>query len=481
MEKETRYTPEEAQEEAEKMQAKMATGESFDYSEAEKAVEMDKFLDEAVYPELQLTDVDRQKALDVAAEKGKTPEELKIIDRSFQNVRDTLKSYFNELTMNGLADIVSAEKTEHQIVGEGRERGLQELLETPEYSEYSFTNLEEVQQEKGRLIKERDSIILALGPGEQVEITLGEKEPPPEVNELQHKINKLSGLQDKILGWQTLNEADTTVGRAYVEGQNKAREIRNNRQQIPPETAYVYLKDEMNRESSSITLSHECSMRAIDRGLSSEAEVGITALQGEELQRAIGRRIADGWTDQYRAGEDGYLKTRRRIEKELGYEGKTVTYGVLLSGDETPSVGYGPVTLVLNPDSFDELFFSEGDSIPGLYNTGELTGYKKGTITAEKDMDEYLADYARKRQLTGDHALISKAARSVMAQEKAALNGDELHLSSKFDYTEAHIIGGIPFDRDHIKEIRTKTESEATEVESKIKGTAMDGTPVSVR
>jgi hypothetical protein len=438
------------------------------------------FLEGSVFPELGLSEEDRIKTLEALAEQGKTAEEIQINQRSFENIRETLKLYFKTLCVDGIADEILAEKEEKQIIEEGREKYLKELLTLPEYSELNIIDYQSIQNEINNANSEMQRILAELPNDIQAAIMFGESEEPEEVAKIRAKVNLLLGLKDKITGWKAVSEEDTYIAGVHDKARERSIEVNSNRIKLKMSEALEELQKEIIRIEGSIQISHECSIRAIDRGIRGESIVGITSLSGDKLQGAIDKKIeSPGWKKQYKQREGGYLPGRAGLEEALGYAGGPVVYGVMLAGAETPPNGYGDVTILLETDSYPELFFSEGDSMPGMKSIGELA-VSKDRERSSGDQKENLIKSALKRQLTFRHAVISKAARGITLRHKAALNGDK-YGGSHFDYTEAHIIGGIPFDKEHIREIRVDDQTRAEEIRGKFTGTSMEGCPVALR
>lgn len=355
-----RYTPEEARAEADVLEGKIASGEAETYEEADQLLQggettsvseskvdkdeahdksrergeaLEGYLEQTIFPRLQLTEVDRHKSLEKAVAEGKTPEELSSIDRSFENIRESLRigliAYCDEIKQDPSTEVVT--------------------------------------------------------------------------------------------------------------------EFLNNVQQHA----------ERNLESAKI--SYTVDLDGLIDAVASGSFKGITALDPEALERVMERRSKMGaWSKQYRGGPNSpYIQGRRKIEKELGYS-EGVEYGELVIGPVYNDIGaYGEVTLEIAPRKLGHLLFCEGDSLQISSGAGVIANEKSEKIPKEEDHVARVVASARKRILTLEHAMISRAITDVLDAARARISdGTEAHIPGGGQgYLEAHIIGELPVDSEAITSV----------------------------
>ncbi len=477
-----RYTPEEAMAEADVLEGKIASGEAVDYQEAHELIDdkteaaestslerLEHYLENTVFRELGLTEEDRAKKLDELVREGKSAEEVAIHSRSFENIRETLKIFYKKMTVEGVTDTKGARESFELKREKAQRQRFEELTATENFSEF-----ENLIQLEGGIINVVETEFIRLLKEIEKAAPMHSLEPVDEekVGALTKKINRIMELKDKLIGPQAFDEnseysealnPNTNVGEEFI--------FRTN-----PEELTALLTEEVKRIKENYGIYYNCSVDTLKRIIEKGKAVGITSLAGGELKDAITlKRESAGWKDQFSGTGEivPYIENRKAIEKALGYEGKDIVYGVTELGEVEGHTTYGGVSIKINPEAFPLICFSEGDSLPITGTTG--ISAEKTKKKSEEKTEEQMVRSAMERQLIFEHAVISKALQNLIIASEVSFGGEEV-TTGVHTYLEAHILGGIPFDSEHIEEIKVTEDldyREYTEALKILRGTKL--------
>ena len=409
-----------------------------DAETAEAEASIEAFLEREVYSEFGVSAEQEAVRISELEEKSETEARIDLERRSFANVRETTKLFFVSLTEEGVYDNDIAKSIEIERQKAAESNYIKSVVASdPRYEKYAHVaTYGDIDDEASKL---------------RVRLMAREEELDVSVVDLSHREENLA----KIAGDSVSNEIRSELsllqelqsGYRTTDNEQKLAAATSMRETISEMTVTVSREEALDRlraEFDSTKANHDITLNlhpgALGMIIASGEIVSSASLDREHLRDLV-EVVKTSSTDQrYRSeySADDYMYMRARVEKELGLEPGTVIYGAI-STDEEPlgHTCYGDCCIVFKQDSIPDATFTEGDSLSpiwrGMYRTKDL---ERST-----------------RQLTYEHAVLSQAiTRAFHDIERAHLEGYD---SDEFmEYLEAQISTPIPFDQDHILEIR---------------------------
>jgi hypothetical protein len=383
--------------------------------EQEKEKELDEYLEREIFPGLGILEEDEKRVL------AETPEERKWLkERSFNNIRDTVRQFVKYYSEHGTFDDASyAEKeksAEWEAVNElwgqyggksSKEAGLEVLSEQDldaiahdgsPYSKFRSIVLEKSEEIAARIYDEggEGGDEDEGDQGQQTARTLLEAAK----KEYEEKQQELQGapkdFRIKQLIHQKLLEDwgyDEIAKGFYKEHQKRLPEREQYEKRFSREELAGMLRAEAEgvREHHAVTINIPyADLLAVLREGEFKTATSLTPEQRDQIEVHRGRNY-----------QDSYFDRRKNIEQELGFkEGTSVAYGALadMGGPEGSFGGaasYGDIFLEI--DEGPDFTYTEGDSYN--FDSSQSGQWKKSGV--------------EHKQLEVEHASISKAVNNI--------------------------------------------------------------------
>lgn len=445
-----------------------------------------EFLDQQIFPELNLTEKAQAKAITEAPEARR-----EALERSFVNIRATIEEYFRLETVTGRWDMVASDRERmvrqvevvypiaQQLLTDlglsdvtPEQLGIRKDVSDPDMWENvsgNFTrNVEEIIRER-RMDERRTTenrIYTALkNEGRYGDLVI----PPRESWEDESVMAEFRRAEEDAIDRETeatLSEREwgksqygekvvaTTdqIGRANYDVPRLPWENFTDRKTL--EEAKNNLLEELRRTVETAFLNVNLTRSALE-GFLRDGEFSALFSMDEKSKKTHAGELGDG--------ADFYLRHRQTVERALGtYDTKHSTiYGTLGSDNDSDELRggapvYGDFVLRLKNEVMQRSSFTEGDS---LTSTGH-TEYARNKLQRQGIDGLDWAGRARAIHIQPEHAHLAKAIVNVERQRVRQLNGAP---PSSFMYLEAHIADGLtPSDVDTITVSRHAIETKRT-------------------
>lgn len=415
--------------------------------ESEPLKELQEYLAKEVFPTLGISREQQEAALTETSEDRK-----EVLERSFENIRGTIESFYEIETIEGRLDQISYQKEKRRRVFEAVTPLLKEELEAKglsfseeelglDVNDIDATN--HIAENINKLIsnkryelieaieKEVFSIIEKEKRYEDIEVP-NEGETNEEIwEEYFKKVRRV--INNKVEA--TLKEKGWTPPWVYELSQ-KVAHIAQDMPMIPfenftikksKEQLLVEIVDEQNKVAESQFLCVNIPPKKLEHVLQTGEFKGLFSLDEAEMKK--------------RASELGegelYMQQRKDTEQALGTYNpeKAVIYGTLASADgiEEKYGGasvYGSIFFKLKPEVLQRTLFTEGDSLTIIGLTSSVV--KKLEKRSIKSID--YQNFARARQVSLEHAPLAKTLINIEKQRDTALRGER----SPFVYLKSY-------------------------------------------
>jgi len=415
--------------------------------------EIDEYLQKEVFAKLDLTKEAEDKALAEAPENKR-----EILQRSFQNIRDTIKTSFELDCVEGRIDRnalkLEWEKRRFEVMSPVLEESLKKVQ--PALAEYGIdvssaspgfdkehTDLETL---RSKTYEIHDRLKEAIGnkidhkiasalteSGEYRGVTM----PTDEQMKDEQFMDERSNLLKSIMREEEKQQLDTVGFQKWIyETDESLRrliptisppDVDQFRVKKAPQELARELEDNLDKARSTGFISVNMSASKLEQVLTAGQFKDMFALDEQELaemKREFGR------------GDEFYFNQREVMEKALGtYDPNEPTiYGTYASenGMDEKRGGaqmYGSIFLKIRREV--KVAYCEGDSMSG----GGGDAVQRKIQNANINRLDY-ASYARARQVAPEHVGVAKALLNIEKTRKAELSNEEL---TSIDYIEAHI------------------------------------------
>lgn len=436
--------------------------ETEDAAEQKELRDLREYLQAEVFTKFDLTAESEQKAIAEAPENRR-----EVLQRSFENTRASLETFYKMETVDGSIDSYAVDKAKKQLTYETLSPVLDESLKEiqPKLAELgievspasvgftaetatqddlnsALSDLEYTISGKIRSAVEKEITDALLQKGEWQGITLATEEQQKDEAYMEERGNQLQRLEATAV-----RQAVEAVG--YLKWYSKTKEkldepytMRPDRpiSEIPSvdanqfkvkkskEDVTAMLESEAARAEKTNFLCVNIDANKLEKVLAQDGFRDIFSLDPtelEEMKRAIGR------------GDDFYMNQRKTIEQALGTydQEKATVYGTYASenGIDDRKGGadmYGGIFLKLKPST--EAVFCEGDSMSGGNDIASAKLSKRGIYSST-----HWAEAAQARQIAPEHAALVKGMNNAYKQ----IENQQGRGIGSFSYLEAHIKG----------------------------------------
>lgn len=453
--------------------------------QTKELTEFYEYLEQEVYPALQISAADEEQMVAEAK-----PERRDLLRRSFDNIRKTIKAFFEIETVDGRFNYVSYRKERdlmvskqvYSIIAPELEKlgfSKDQLIEakiTEETTKISFrTELDSLLYSQDVVFSGQVDHLAELAILNQAQQAFSKQgqwrhfSAKPIYLEIIEMIRKRESLSPQIKEaeddflkelWQASDEESIKIRQHHREQErslsselvrieNIIQDLWRSGKIIEPQPSdprfnvkksrdevLAEIIKEQERVKQTQFIAINLPAKRILKLISTRKLLGIFSLPEEQKIKRAG---------ELGEGSSFYLRQRQAAESSLGIHSaeQSVVYGCYCSANNYDEVNggeptYGYFFVVLKPEVANRTVFTEGDS---LTNHGLTQSVAKKISDQNISVTDY-DKFAPARQVVLEHAPLAKALFNIEAVRDEELTGAR----QSFSYIEAHIVGGVRVD-----------------------------------